>query len=187
MARIIRLEAVSTANSSGLQSFALEFAEAGEAAFSLAASDPRAYLARAEDFSKGRNLPPQRVQGHEFWLFRGDRILGNSRLRTRLIPEIELDGGHISYSIRPSERRKGYGTELLRLTLAEARRRGLASALLTTSPSNVGSIGVIERNGGRLLDRPTSPFTGEQLLRFVIAIDAGDAREADVEQRRRRP
>lgn len=156
------------ANSSGLQRFALEFAEAGEAAFSLAAADPQAYLARVQDFAEGRNLPPQRVRGREFWLFRGDRILGNSRLRTKLIPEIELDGGHISYNIRPRERRQGYGTELLRLTLVEARRSGLESVLLTTSPSNVGSIGVIERNGGQLLDRPKSPFTGEQLLRFAV-------------------
>ena len=171
MAQVIRLEAVSAANSSGLQRFALEFAEAGEGAFSLAAADPQAYLARVENFAEGRNLPPQRVRAHEFWLFRGDRILGNSRLRTKLIPEIELDGGHISYSIRPSERRQGYGTELLRHTLLEARRSGLESVLLTTSPSNVGSIGVIERNGGQLLDRPKSPFTGEQLLRFVITTD----------------
>ena len=53
----------------------------------------------------------------------------------------------------------------------EARRRGLESVLLTTSPSNLGSIGVIARNGGTLLDRPTSPFSGEPLLRFVIPTD----------------
>lgn len=179
------LELVSAANSSGLRRFALEFAEAGEEAFSLAATDPEAYLARVEDFAKGRNLPPQRVRGNEFWLLRGDRILGNSRLRTKLIPEIELDGGHISYSIRPSERRRGYGAEILRLTLAEARRRGLESVLVTTSPSNTGSIGVIRRNGGQLLDEPRSPFTGERLMRFVIPTDPASAAqrgaEADME------
>jgi len=180
VAQVIRLEAVSAANSSGLQRFALEFAEAGEESFALAIADPRAYLARVEDFAEGRNLPPQRVRGQEFWLFRGDRILGNSRLRTKLIPEIELDGGHISYNIRPSERRQGYGTEILRLTLVEARRRGLESVLLTTSPSNVGSIGVMKRNGGQLLDQPKSPFTGEPLLRFVFPIDtAGVVRRGD--------
>lgn len=181
MAQAIRLEVVSVANSPGLRRFALEFAEAGEEGFSLAAADPKAYLARVEDFAKGRNLPPQRVRGHEFWLLRGDHILGNSRLRTKLIPEIELDGGHISYSIRPSERRQGHGTEILRLTLAEARRSGLRSVLLTTSPSNVGSIGVIKRNGGQLLDRPTSPFTREQLLRFVIATNIARAAQQGVE------
>jgi len=168
MAKGLRLEPVTAANSFGLRRFARDFAEAGEEAFSLAAEDPQAYLARVEDFGAGRNLPPKRVRGREFWLLRGDRILGNSRLRTKLIPEIELDGGHISYGIRPRERRRGYGTALLRLTLVEARRAGLESVLLTTSPSNVGSAGIIERNGGQLLDKPKSPFTGEQLLRFVI-------------------
>lgn len=69
VAQVIRLEAVRVTNSSGLQRFALEFAAAGEEAFSLAAADPQAYLARVEDFAEGRNLPPQRVRGREFRLF----------------------------------------------------------------------------------------------------------------------
>ena len=169
----LRLELVSPANSVDLSALAREYSEAGEEGKSQGFEDLSAFLTRVENFALGRNLPPDRVPSSEYWLFRGSRILGNSRLRTKLIPKIELDGGHISYDIRPSERRRGNGTELLRLTLIEARRAGLDAVLLTTDNSNTGSIRVMERNGGKLLDETVSPFSGETLLRFSIQLGAG--------------
>jgi len=48
----------------------------------------------------------------EYWLLAGERILGNCRIRPAPSPPIELDGGHVSYDVRPSERGRGYGKEL---------------------------------------------------------------------------
>ncbi len=60
-----------------------------------------------------------------FWLVRdGCRVLAQSSLRHHLTPALERFGGHIGYVVRPSERRQGYGTLLLALTLASARARG---------------------------------------------------------------
>jgi predicted acetyltransferase len=59
-------------------------------------------------------------------------------------------GGHIGYEIRPSKRRQGYGTAMLRLGLDEARAHGLDRVLLTCNEDNAGSRKVIERNGGQL-------------------------------------
>ena len=73
-----------------------------------------------------------------------------SRLRPRLTPALEIQGGHIGYNVPPSVRRKGYGTQLLRLTLPKARAAGLSRVLLTVDSSNVASIRIIERNGGRV-------------------------------------
>ncbi|HWO44907.1 MAG TPA: GNAT family N-acetyltransferase [Methylomirabilota bacterium] len=58
-------------------------------------------------------------------------------------------GGHIGYDVRPSERRRGYGTRLLQMTLPEARRIGLTRVLITADDSNVASWRIIERNGGQ--------------------------------------
>jgi predicted acetyltransferase len=65
-----------------------------------------------------------------------------------LTPYLAEEGGHIGYDVRPSERRKGYGTHLLRLTLAEARRIGLTRVLVTADEANVPSWRIIEKNGG---------------------------------------
>jgi hypothetical protein len=60
------------------------------------------------------------------------------------------EGGHIGDGIRPSERRKGYATELLRLALIECEALGIERALVVCDRDNVGSAKAIQRNGGVL-------------------------------------
>jgi len=81
-----------------------------------------------------------------------------------------LDGGNIGYEVRPSERRRSVGRELLRLTLDEARRIGLRRVLLTTEPTNLGSIGVILANGGVFTDTSISPNTGRKMNRYWVTL-----------------
>ena len=149
---------------------AREFDDAGEPALKLARENPAAFFDLVARFEVGTDLAPNRVRQSHFWLRRGDRMLGASRLRHDLIPTLELDGGHIGYEIRPSERRNGYGAEILRLTLREAAAIGLTRVLLTTTPANLASIGVILKNGGRLADTSVSPNTGMQMNRYWIEL-----------------
>lgn len=58
--------------------------------------------------------------------------------------------GHIGYSIRPSLRCKGYGTEILKLGIEKAKELNIEKLLLTCKKSNTASQKVIERNNGML-------------------------------------
>lgn len=51
--------------------------------------------------------------------------------------------------VRPTERRKGYGTQSLTLALGLAREVGLKRVLITCDADNRASGRVIEANGGR--------------------------------------
>ena len=82
-------------------------------------------------------------------MMRDGHLVGCSRLRPQIHGAVAYEGGHIGYDVRPSERGKGYGTLLLRLTLAQARRAGLSEVLVTADDANPISCAVIERNGGR--------------------------------------
>jgi len=83
------------------------------------------YIRQLEDFSKGRGLPHSYAPMTSFWMVQdGKVIVGESRLRHKPTPALEIEGSH-SYSIRPSQRRKGYGTRLLELTLEKAKELGL--------------------------------------------------------------
>jgi predicted acetyltransferase len=149
----LRLCRVTRENSSDLGEYVREFADAGESYVVLPGNGPESLLASVERFETGKDLPEDRVRMTWFWLLEGKRIVASSRLRHELIPVLLLDGGNIGYEVRPSERRRGVGRELLRLTLSEARRIGLRRALLTTETTNLGSIGVILANGGVFEDK----------------------------------
>ena len=95
-----------------------------------------------------------RVPATQFWLIADDDVyVGELDLRHRLNQALRRYGGHIGYRIRPSRRRKSYGTLLCRLGIAEARRRGIADVLITCDDDNIGSWKIIEANGGQLADR----------------------------------
>ena len=65
-------------------------------------------------------------------------------------------GGHIGYSVRPSERRKGYATQMLQKALGYAKSIGLTEVMLGCYSDNLGSIRTIEKCGGVLTE--TKPF-----------------------------
>jgi len=98
----------------------------------------------------GRLVP--RVPHRQLWLTHAYTFIGRVNIRFQLLPEMELWGGHIGYAIRPSMQRRGFGTHILRLAIIEARAGGLGRLLLTCSDDNIGSIKVIEANGGVLRD-----------------------------------
>lgn len=91
------------------------------------------------------------VNSSTFWLLQDDTsIVGVVNIRHRLNKYLLEIGGHIGYGIRPSERRKGYATEMLRLSLLKAGELGLTNVLVTCDKDNLGSAKTIKNNGGVL-------------------------------------
>ena len=82
----------------------------------------------------------------------GGVIAGVSRIRHSLTARLLAHGGHIGYYVRASYRGQGHGTQILALTLIEARKLGLERVLLTVDSDNLPSIRVIETNGGVMED-----------------------------------
>lgn len=91
----------------------------------------------------------ERMAHVQLWLTHAYTFIGRVNIRFRLTPELEVWGGHIGYAIRPSFRRRGFGTHILSLAVSTARAAGLGGLLLTCLDSNIGSIRIIEANGGR--------------------------------------
>jgi predicted acetyltransferase len=116
----------------------------------------------------GENLEEGQAPYSVYWLIRDNRILGTARFRHRLTEATAKEGGHIGYEVRPSERRKGYASELLRLVLEQARGKGLSRSLLTCQKDNASSLKVIEKNGGVLEGEVLSARTGKPVLRYWI-------------------
>ncbi len=77
--------------------------------------------------------------------------------------------GHIGYGIRPSERKKGYATEVLKLALEYCKEIGLTEVLLTCDKSNIASAKTIRKCSGKL-EHETSQENGDVLQRYWISI-----------------
>lgn len=96
---------------------------------------------------------PGYVPQSDYWLIVNGEVAGNTSIRHYLNAGLERFGGHIGYQIRPSMRRRGYGTLQCKLALDIMRQMGIPRALITCDDDNIGSWRIIEANGGVLQDK----------------------------------
>ena len=119
------------------------------------------------------NIPNPRVPALTYFYVRetDDRIVGTVNIR--LVPGGELihTVGHIGYSVRPTERRKHYGTELLKAALEVCRTIGIKNVIIACERSNMASAGVIRNCGGVLESEFFSDSYNEILQRYMIRLD----------------
>jgi predicted acetyltransferase len=76
------------------------------------------------------------------------KLVGMLQIRHSLNNHLKIQGGHIGYSVRKSERRKGYATQMLGTALIICKQLGIQRVLLTCASANIGSAGVIRANNG---------------------------------------
>ena len=116
----------------------------------------------------GKDIPEGWVNDSTYWLINEDnKVLGVVNIRHELTEYLENCGGHIGYGIRPSERRKGYATKLLSLSLEKAKELGIQKALVVCDESNRGSFRTIVKNGG-VPDKDFIEEDGNVVKRFWI-------------------
>ena len=108
-----------------------------------------------------------------YWLYdeENNRLLGASNLRHYLTEQGIKYWGHIGYGIRPSERKKGYATELLKLTMQEAKKKNINRVLLGAYTGNVGSWKVMEKCNGKLENIVIEEESGLPIKRYWIDIE----------------
>lgn len=114
-------------------------------------------------------LKPGRVPSSDFWLIDDNEFIGRLSIRHELNEFLLKMGGHIGYEIRPSKRKRGYGTEILRLGLEKAKELGLRRVLVTCDEDNIGSKKIIEHNGGKFEN--AIEFEGDPVRKLRYWID----------------
>lgn len=118
------------------------------------------------------NLPADKIPGLTYFFVReeDDRIIGMINIRLALNEFLRTEGGHIGYCVRPTERRKGYGTQLLQLGLGVCRRMDIHRVIVSCDKLNLASAGVIKNCGGELEAEFYSKTFNEMLQRYVISL-----------------
>lgn len=99
-----------------------------------------------------------------------DRLIGMLDIRHELNEACLNLFGNIGYSIRASERGKGYATEQLRLAKEVCKSMGMEKILISCHKENTASAKTIQRNGGVLENEVIDERNGEVLQRYWITL-----------------
>lgn len=112
--------------------------------------DPAAWLAAVRSYMDPDTVPAGLVQATLFLcvLEEEHRLLGMIQVRHRLNEYLAAYAGHIGYSVRPGERRRGVASWMLAQSLPFCRELGLERVMVACEPHNEGSRRTILKNGG---------------------------------------
>lgn len=134
-------------------------------------NDYDGWLLKLED-DRTRVQSEEKVPALTFFLVRehDNKIVGIINIRLALIERLRKFGGHIGYSIRPTERRKGYNKINLYLALLICQKHGIKEVLMGCGKDNLGSAKTIKALGGILLREFYEDVDVHQMVQ-VYAID----------------
>lgn len=122
-------------------------------------------IKKSQAEATGKVISSERVPQSIYWLFNDENYpVGYGKLRHYLNDQLKTNGGHIGYTIRPSQQQKGYGKQLLQFLLKKAEEMEIPEVLLTCYSQNIPSQKIILANGGKLA------WETEKLLAYWIIL-----------------
>ena len=134
--------------------------------------NPEEYIKVCKEYEDPDTVPSHLVSATQFLFVRksDNRLVGMIQVRHCFNDYLEKYAGHIGYSVRPSERRKGYAKEMLKATLPFCREIGLEKVLVSCIDGNIGSEKTILANGGVYESTVHEPNGDRDLKRFWITL-----------------
>lgn len=98
------------------------------------------------------------------------QIIGLLSIRYELPAELTDKIGDVGYGVRPSERNKGYATEMLRYALTVCKEHGMKRIVLGCYKDNMASSSVIRKCNGILIEENENYEPGRISQYFAIEI-----------------
>ena len=134
--------------------------------------DPKEWLDHVIRYTDPATLPEGKVLATQFLAVRKSdgKLVGMIQVRHYFNEYLEKYAGHIGYSVRPCERRKGYAKEMLRLALPYCKGLGLDRVLISCEVNNEGSRRTILSNGGVYESTVHEPGENIDLERYWITV-----------------
>lgn len=133
----------------------------------------RDWIEESERYKYIETTPHDRVPATQYIYVResDNKVVGVIQIRHFFNEYLEKYAGHIGYSVCPSERRKGYATEMLKSALPVCKELGINKVLVCCLNDNEGSRRTILKNGGVYESTVQDTEKGRFLERYWINLD----------------
>ena len=133
-------------------------------------ADPKQWIEYCQLCKDPNTVPEGLVPATQYIFVResDNKIVGMLQIRHYFNAFLEQYGGHIGYSVAPGERRKGYASQMLQLSLSKCKELGIQRALITCIDDNEASRRTILKNGGEYESTVFEPNAGINLQRYWI-------------------
>ncbi len=174
---VCKLVKVSAEYAEQIKEYRQEFLDAGDSMDGCGSlrrlADPYEFIQKCKDYERPETLPADKVIATQFLYVRerDNRLLGMLQVRHYFNDYLSKFGGHIGYSIRPSERRKGYAKGMLKAALPFCREINLERVLITCFEDNIASEKTMLANGGIYESTVYEPDEKVNLKRYWININ----------------
>jgi len=130
------------------------------------------WLNRVIKNSKEETVEKGKVPASTYFVVRNsdNKIVGMVNIRHRLNDYLLQYSGHIGDCVRPTERRKGFATQMLYMSLVECKDLGIEKVLLICDKTNMGSSKQIINNLGQL-ENEVKDEKGRTIQRYWIDVE----------------
>lgn len=159
-----------------IQAYRQEFLDSGDSMDGTGSlrrmEDPEEWVEHCRLSKNPDNVPEGRVPATQYIFVREEdyKIVGMLQIRHVLNDYLEKYGGHIGYSVAPSERRKGYASQMLKTALPKCKELGIDKVLITCIDNNEASRKTILANGGQYESTVYEPEEKLFLERYWIVL-----------------
>jgi predicted acetyltransferase/nitroreductase len=169
----LRLERPDAAHAEAAMQFRQEFFDCGETVINGSELLDRTecyadWLRSVTDNTSPETVSPDWVVTDTFFaVSESGRIVGIIDFRHALNDWLR-DFGHVGFSVRPSERRRGYATKMLGQILRIAREAGLRELMLSAERENMPSVKTIVTCGGEYVRSFTHEGAEADVYRIIL-------------------
>ena len=138
-----------------------------------------------EKLEEDRNIIPneEKVPAETYFFVResDNKIVGMINIRLALNENLKKFGGHIGYSIRPTERKKGYNKVNLYLGLLCCKEHGISEVLMDCDKNNPASAKTMQALGGKLIREYYDDIYAHCTVQdYVINVDEAIEKYSDI-------